>query len=419
MIKVMAMIAAAGLAAAPAAAQHEHERENQRTIAEVLLASETGRDIETVNVTIRDGEASVRVNGVKLAPEHVRTRDDGAVEFRWGGQWRSTRGAPEAPEAPGQRRVMLGVVLGDIDEALATQLGIDPDRAVLIQRVIEGSAADRAGIKRFDILTGFAGESHLSVDRLIELLTRQSPGSSAPVVVLRGGETKRLMVSFEAAPEGESETQTPSPHGRLAPTPPESPRVRFFGRELDERTRAQLHEAMREAERHAKEAQETAKRLTIELQERLQPLREIELDMTLDGEARAEFEKAMAQLQEALRSADFDVDFDVDLRLEELPRMMFIETDRDGEATARRGLRLPDRESRERAVILENRESDGQRRPDRFPRGLREGAAPEREGQRLDRLEERLERLESLLERALERMERREHNQRRDGSGGA
>lgn len=99
--------------------------------------------------------------------------------------------------------------------------------------------------------------------------------------------------------------------------------------------------------------------------------------------------------------------------------MMFIETDRDGEATARRGLRLPDRESRERAVILEKREGDGQRRLDGLPRGLREGAASEREGQRLDRLEERLERLESLLERALERMERREHNQRRDGSGGA
>ncbi len=417
MIKVMAMIAAAGLAAAPAAAQHE--RENQRTIAEVLSASETGRDIETVNVTIRDGEASVRVNGVKLAPEHVRTRDDGAVEFRWGGQWRSTRGAPEAPEAPGERRVMLGVVLGEVDGALAAQLGIDPSEATLIQRVIEGSAADRAGIRRYDVLTGFAGETGLSPDRLRQLLTRQSPGSSAPVVVLRGGETKRLMVSFEERPEGESETQTLSPHGGLAPTPPEPPRVRFFGRELDERTRAQLHEAMREAERHAKEAQETAKRLTIELQERLQPLREIELDMTLDGEARAEFEKAMAQLQEALRSANFDADFDVDFRLEELPRMMFIETDRDGEATARRGLRLPDRESRERAVILEKREGDGQRRLDGLPRGLREGAASEREGQRLDRLEERLERLESLLERALERMERREHNQRRDGSGGA
>jgi hypothetical protein len=229
--------------------------------------------------------------------------------------------------------------------------------------------------------------------------------------VLRGGETKRLVVGFPVVEGTVSRLRAEAPQ---APTPPQ-PKLRFFGTELDEEARVRLQETLRRAEAQAERAQAQAKRLTLRLQNDLQPLQQLsELKelKSLDGEARQKIEKAMAQLEETLGAYDFDFDFDFDVQFEDLPRMKFLELENEEASRLRKGHPFDGRAGGERAVILEKREQElRERREEARERGLerreremaRRGAESEAQ---IERLEQRMERMERLLERLIERMER-------------
>jgi|GEM_PF-3020562 len=367
----------------------------------------TNRD-GTVVVEAIDGEAPAAVFAVQaprgLRHAWTRTSDEGS--------------AVAGSAAEDDRRVRLGVVLEPVNAALAAQLGVDPERSILIQRVIERSPAAEAGLRDYDVLLRFDDSDGLSVERLRELLGRKSAGDTAEIVVLRGGEEQTVKVRFEGTEGTGNRVRVEAPQPPTAP----APSIRFFGRELDEESRARLQESLRRAEAQAERAQAQAKRLTLRLQKDLQPLGEMRGLKGLDAGAREKIEEAMAQLEETMREYDFDFDFDFDLEFEDLPRMRFIETDRDqplrrgeggGDGEGQRDQARVRGQDRERAVIIEKteRELHERRSPgrdrERGPRdrsGELERQVHERDRQ-IERLERRMERLESLLERVLERMD--------------
>jgi S1-C subfamily serine protease len=94
------------------------------------------------------------------------------------------------------RRSYLGVAgqTVAVPRAAARSAGIATASGVLVQSTEKGSPGERAGLSAGDIILGFAGELVTGVDDLHRLLTDERAGVAAPLVVLRRGERRQLVV---------------------------------------------------------------------------------------------------------------------------------------------------------------------------------------------------------------------------------
>ena len=99
------------------------------------------------------------------------------------------------------RRGFLGVGIGDLKPLLAEAMGLDNTHGVLITSVSPDRAADKAGIKRDDIVLEVDGQPVHNVVELRSLIGRTAPGVEIELLVLRDGEKKRIKVELEALTE--------------------------------------------------------------------------------------------------------------------------------------------------------------------------------------------------------------------------
>ena len=99
------------------------------------------------------------------------------------------------------RRGLLGVRIDNLDPLLAEAMGLDNTQGVLIRNVVSGRAADKAGVKRDDIVLEVDGQPvHNAVD-LRSQIGRTAPGVEVELLVLREGEKKRVKVELESLTE--------------------------------------------------------------------------------------------------------------------------------------------------------------------------------------------------------------------------
>ena len=86
------------------------------------------------------------------------------------------------------QRGLLGVRIGNLEPLLAEAMGLDNTQGVLITSVTPGRAAERAGVKRDDIVLEVDGQPvHNAVD-LRSLIGSTAPGVEVELLVLRDGE---------------------------------------------------------------------------------------------------------------------------------------------------------------------------------------------------------------------------------------
>ncbi len=98
---------------------------------------------------------------------------------------------PDAVEAQTNgSRIMLGITISDVTEEISRQYSMP--RGVYITEVNSMSAAERAGLQRGDIITGFAGEKITSADELNAVKAKQTPGEIVNVEIDRNGQTLTL-----------------------------------------------------------------------------------------------------------------------------------------------------------------------------------------------------------------------------------
>jgi Do/DeqQ family serine protease len=110
------------------------------------------------------------------------------------------------------RRGMLGVNIQNVTADLASSLGLNQARGALVSNVQAGGPADRAGVRRGDIITAFNGTPVSDNNTLRNAVARTQPGSTATLTVSRDGREQQLRVTLGELPanagRGEREEST-------------------------------------------------------------------------------------------------------------------------------------------------------------------------------------------------------------------
>ncbi len=126
------------------------------------------------------------------------------------------------------KRAILGVTMQAIDDKIAEELKLSNRNGVYVNEVAETSAADKAGIKKGDVIIAIDSTQITSPASLQEAVSRFSPGDKAVVTALREGKEKQFEVTFKG---------TSQENGTLA----DDGSVAFYGssiKEADEETLA-------------------------------------------------------------------------------------------------------------------------------------------------------------------------------------
>jgi len=92
----------------------------------------------------------------------------------------------------------------DIDESLKEQLGLKSKNGALIQDVDPGTPAEKAGFKRYDVITEVDGRPVKDPNDLLFKIADIKPGTETEIKVVRDGKEKTLNVKIaEREPESE------------------------------------------------------------------------------------------------------------------------------------------------------------------------------------------------------------------------
>jgi S1-C subfamily serine protease len=101
------------------------------------------------------------------------------------------------------RRAYLGVGGGQRPLPPKAREQFGNEDAVEIVEVRDGSAADKAGLRRGDLIVELAGERITTVAQLQRLLQRDVIGTRLPATVLRDGLERKLVVVPTELPNGD------------------------------------------------------------------------------------------------------------------------------------------------------------------------------------------------------------------------
>jgi serine protease Do len=97
-------------------------------------------------------------------------------------------------------RGYLGILPQDIDDNLAQALKLKTTNGSLVGDVTADGPADKAGIKRGDIIIEFNGKKINNSTELRNIVAESSPGSSVTVTVLRDGKERNFTVVLAERP---------------------------------------------------------------------------------------------------------------------------------------------------------------------------------------------------------------------------
>ena len=107
-------------------------------------------------------------------------------------------------------RGMLGVTIQSIDSDLASSMNLPAARGAIVTSVASGGPAEKAGIKRGDVITAVNKQPVIDNNSLRNLVASLPPGSNVEVTALRNGRDQNFQVALaelpdRERPEGDSE----------------------------------------------------------------------------------------------------------------------------------------------------------------------------------------------------------------------
>ena len=107
-------------------------------------------------------------------------------------------------------RGLIGVQISPVDEAIAESIGRNNKLGALVERVVPGKPADKAGIRAGDLILEFNNQDIIEMRNLPRIVAETKVGKSVPVKIWRDGKliTKKIKVeklqkdSFAANQQG-------------------------------------------------------------------------------------------------------------------------------------------------------------------------------------------------------------------------
>ena len=127
----------------------------------------------------------------------------------------------------------LGIQTEEVTKDNFAKYGLREVRGVAVEKVIEGSPAEKAGLQAGDVIVRFNNEEVTSVRKLTRLLGEVSPDHQVKLTVMRSGSERELTATLGKRPMPKFEEgafsnfpRTPFPPGEF----PTMPRVEGFPR---------------------------------------------------------------------------------------------------------------------------------------------------------------------------------------------
>lgn len=114
----------------------------------------------------------------------------GNTTNRYDEEWYDRAGGRSSPRT-------IGIYTEPVGPALASQIGVDADRCTLVTGVIAGRPADRAGLRRYDVITTADGCEPVSPGRLREIIRAKAPGDTLTLRVIRNGQPMDVVVTLD------------------------------------------------------------------------------------------------------------------------------------------------------------------------------------------------------------------------------
>jgi Do/DeqQ family serine protease len=111
-------------------------------------------------------------------------------------------------------RGMLGVTVQGINSELAASLGLSEVKGALVSAVSEGSPAEKAGVKRGDVITQLNGQPVQDSNSLRNHVSRLKPGSTVTLTLVRNGEQRQVSVKLAELPRtAKDDSSAPAERG--------------------------------------------------------------------------------------------------------------------------------------------------------------------------------------------------------------
>ena len=132
-------------------------------------------------------------------------------------------------------RGQIGVTIENIERDAVAALGLSDSRGALVNGIQPGSAAQKAGIQRMDVIRGFNGVAIDDASDLPPLVGALAPGSRASVSIVRDGKPRELSLVL-----GEAEAPVRSIPTSAEPPASHANPLGIVGEELDDAARDEL-----------------------------------------------------------------------------------------------------------------------------------------------------------------------------------
>jgi serine protease Do len=104
------------------------------------------------------------------------------------------------------RRGMLGVSIQPVDADLAASLDLPAARGAIVTSVTPASPAEKAGMKRGDVITSVNNHSIIDSNTLRNLVASIPPGTNVKVSAVRDGRQQDFQVALAELPERKATT---------------------------------------------------------------------------------------------------------------------------------------------------------------------------------------------------------------------
>ena len=105
------------------------------------------------------------------------------------------------------KRALLGITMGNVDKKFADEMKLSAVSGVYINEVLKGGAADKAGLKKNDVIVAIDGQKVTDGASVQAKVNGYHPGDKATITYIRDGKTQDVQVVFQAASDAEAVAQ--------------------------------------------------------------------------------------------------------------------------------------------------------------------------------------------------------------------